>query len=74
MEVFVGSYNAGYSYVCTPLKSDSYDPNEMMVSSILNKYKTVILQLTVKCDIAKTMFFEKINYIFHYFVLAVHVD
>ena len=31
-EAFVGSWNAGYSYVCTPLRSDSYDPNELMVS------------------------------------------
>ena len=33
METFVGSYNAGYSYVCTPLRSDSHDTNEMMVCS-----------------------------------------
>lgn len=30
-EVLTGSYGAGYSYVCTPLKNDSYDPNEMKV-------------------------------------------
>uniref|UniRef100_H2YG74 Elongation of very long chain fatty acids protein n=1 Tax=Ciona savignyi TaxID=51511 RepID=H2YG74_CIOSA len=32
-EVVTGSYRANYSYICTPLRSDSYDPNEMKVAN-----------------------------------------
>nr|CAB3242222.1 polyunsaturated fatty acid elongase [Phallusia mammillata] len=34
-QALTGSYNAGYSYVCTPLRKDSYDPNEMKVANAI---------------------------------------
>nr|NP_001029014.1 polyunsaturated fatty acid elongase [Ciona intestinalis]AAV67802.1 polyunsaturated fatty acid elongase [Ciona intestinalis] len=53
-EVVTGSYGAGYDLVCTPLRSDSYDPNEMKVanavwwyyvSKIIELFDTVLFTL-----------------------------
>ncbi|CAK8693290.1 unnamed protein product [Clavelina lepadiformis] len=53
-EALVGSYRAGYSYVCTPLRMHSYDPNDMMVanavwwyyfSKIIELFDTVLFVL-----------------------------